>query len=119
MHVGTPRHHTSYFGEHYDASLEQPGWATPGFQPAPSFEWAPAGAIDYSPTPPWMMSQLMQPIRKVDEVEPYSCMPVLAHPGIGLCVCVFVRVFVFVQMRTDARRKHRNACLGSIVHQFY
>lgn len=69
-----------YFGEYYEASSEQPGWSMVGFQPSAGRSWAPAGAIKYSPAP-WLGSQLMQPIRVVEEIEPLSCLRVLAEPG--------------------------------------
>ena len=51
-----------------------------GFQPSASQPWPQAAAVKYSPAP-WMSSQLMQPIRVVEEIEPLSCLRVLAEPG--------------------------------------
>lgn len=53
-----------YTGEHYDARLEQPGWNMPAFDDA---KWAPV--IYRSAPSPNIVSQALQPIRNVEEIQ--------------------------------------------------
>lgn len=64
-----PRSYDStYFGEHYDARHEQPGWDTVGFN-ATWPTWTPVVHTNGGyPTDPHMSSQLMPPIRAVREI---------------------------------------------------
>jgi alpha-L-rhamnosidase len=71
---------STYYGEDYDARLEQPGWATVGFQP--DTDWTAAtvqtrwptddSSRTMPPAAPYMSSQLMQPIRAVREIPAVS-----------------------------------------------
>lgn len=73
---------STYFGEQYNASLEQAGWAAPGFVPPPGApQWAPAALANDPPIPPVMSSQLMPAIERVAVVAPVSVFPVDA-PGL-------------------------------------
>jgi alpha-L-rhamnosidase len=73
---------STYYGEQYNASMEQPGWAAPGFVPPPSAPaWTPAVFTNDPPTPPLMTSQLMPPIERVVTLAPLSVTPVSA-PGL-------------------------------------
>ena len=73
---------STYFGQQYDARLEQPGWAAPGFVPPPSAPvWTPAVYTNDPPTPPVMSSQLMPAIQRVAALAPLSVTPVDA-PGL-------------------------------------
>ena len=57
---------STYFGEMYNASAEQPGWAAPGFvPPAGAPAWTPAALIADPAVPPTMTSQLMPAIERV------------------------------------------------------
>ena len=68
-----------YYGENYNASMEQPGWANPGFVPPPGApSWTPAVLTNDPPTPPLMSSQLMPAIERVAAVSPISVTPVSA-----------------------------------------
>jgi alpha-L-rhamnosidase len=68
---------STYFGENYDATKEQPGWAAPGFvPPAGAPPWAPAMLANDPPTPPRMSSQLMPAIERVAVLAPLSITPV-------------------------------------------
>lgn len=64
---------STYYGEQYNASMEQPGWASPGFVPpsgAPA--WTPAVYTNDPPTPPLMTSQLMPAIERMGTISPLS-----------------------------------------------
>jgi len=72
---------STYFGENYNASMEQPGWAAPGFvPPAGAPAWTPAVLANDPPVPPQMSSQLMPAIERVAELAPVTVTPVDA-PG--------------------------------------
>jgi hypothetical protein len=73
---------STYFGEQYNASMEQPGWAAPGFVPPPTVTspWAPAVYTNDPPTPPTMSSQLMPAIERVALLSPLSITPVTPGP---------------------------------------
>ena len=74
---------STYYGEDYDARLEQPGWATVGFS---SSAWKPAQVQTVWPVddttratpmgPPFMSSQMMQPIKAVRTIKPISMIKV-------------------------------------------
>jgi alpha-L-rhamnosidase len=68
---------STYFGENYDATMEQPGWAAPGFVPPSNAPpWAPAVLANDPPTTPRMSSQLMPAIERVAILAPLSVTPV-------------------------------------------
>lgn len=70
---------STYFGEQYNASMEQPGWAAPGFvPPAAAPAWTPAVFTNDPPIPPTMTSQLMPAIQRVATLSPLSVTPVAA-----------------------------------------
>ncbi len=56
-----------YFGEHYDARREQPGWTTPRFDAS---SWTPA-PVQPSPTA-HVVETTMQPIRITDTLAPVA-----------------------------------------------
>ena len=73
---------STYFGESYNAAMEQPGWAAPGFVPPPGAPaWAPAAATADPVVPPLMTSQLMPAIERVAALRAVSVAPVAA-PGL-------------------------------------
>lgn len=69
---------SNYYGESYDARLEQEGWNAPGFRPGAA--WSAATVIHY-PRAPFMSSQLMPPIRAVRELKPIAIIPVNNNDG--------------------------------------
>tara|TARA_B110000208_G_scaffold187009_1_gene244420 strand:- start:1256 stop:4174 length:2919 start_codon:yes stop_codon:yes gene_type:complete len=77
------RWESTYFGEVYDANLEQPGWAESDFHPAAAFTWASASAAPAQQRKKaFLSSQLQQPIRAVRrDMEAISLRRVLAEPG--------------------------------------
>jgi alpha-L-rhamnosidase len=56
-----------YTAEHYDARLEQKGWDSPGFSDA---AWEPATVV--APPSENIVSQVIQPIRQVEEIPAKS-----------------------------------------------
>lgn len=56
-----------YTAEHHDARLDQPGWNTPGFNDS---KWA--GVLAVKAPSENIVSQVMHPIRFVEEIEPAS-----------------------------------------------
>jgi len=73
---------STYYGEQHNASMEQPGWAAPGFVPPPSAPaWTPAVYTNDPSLPPLMSSQLMPAIQRVATLAPLSVTPVDA-PGL-------------------------------------
>lgn len=56
-----------YTAEHHDARLDQPGWNTPGFNDS---KWA--GVLAVKAPSQNIVSQVMHPIRFVEEIEPAS-----------------------------------------------
>jgi alpha-L-rhamnosidase len=73
---------STYYGEQYNASMEQPGWSTFGFVPPSSAPlWTPAVIINDPPIPPTLSSQLMPPIQRVNFLTPVSITAVDA-PGL-------------------------------------
>ena len=73
---------STYYGEQYNASMEQPGWAAPGFVPPPGAPaWRPAVFTNDPPTPPLMTAQVMPAIERVATLAPLSVTPVDA-PGL-------------------------------------
>lgn len=73
---------STYYGEQYNASMEQKGWSENGFVPpvgAPI--WTPAVIINDPPIPPTLSSQLMPAIQRVAYLTPVSITPVDA-PGL-------------------------------------
>lgn len=56
-----------YTGEHYDARLEQPGWAKPDFNDT---KWR--GVINRQAPAQNIVAQATQPIRNVEKIEPVS-----------------------------------------------
>ena len=73
---------STYFGEQYNASMEQPGWAAPGFVPPPGAPaWRPAVLANDPPVAPQMSSQLMPAIERVEELGALSITAVDA-PGV-------------------------------------
>lgn len=63
---------STYYGESFDARLEQPGWSTVGFKPAEGKSWKQA-ILTYGMVQarkPYMTSQLMPPIQVVREWQP-------------------------------------------------
>lgn len=72
---------STYFGEQYNASMTQPGWAAPGFTPSPGAPpWLPAALINDPVVPPALTSQLMPAIERVATLAPVAIIPVAA-PG--------------------------------------
>jgi alpha-L-rhamnosidase len=73
---------STYYGEAYDARLEEAGWANHSFVPKDPSNWLDATVqvawpVDdttrvLAPGPPWMSSQLMQPIKAVRTIAPVS-----------------------------------------------
>jgi alpha-L-rhamnosidase len=71
---------STYYGEDYDARLEQPGWTTVDFKPTSKWtaatiqtQWPVDDVTRVTPmSQPHMSSQLMQPIRAVRELAPVS-----------------------------------------------
>ena len=73
---------SNYYGEQYNASMYQPGWAAPGFvPPAGAPPWTPAVYTNDPAIPPTMSSQLMPPIMRVAAIRPLSVTPV-DSPGL-------------------------------------
>ena len=63
-----------YYGEDYDARLEQAGWSTPGFDAA---TWRKA---DIAPTPPSVLkAQISPPIRRIQTLKAKTVMAVGDH----------------------------------------
>ena len=58
---------STYYGETYEAALEQPGWATANFTPPPTTRWHPAAAAPGAGGV-FMASQLMPAIKRVHEI---------------------------------------------------
>ena len=97
---------STYYGEDYDARLEQDGWSRPGFNQS----WTAAQVQtvwptddttrDTPPGPPWMSSQLMQPIKAVRTMAPVSMAKVAMPAGGVTYVYDFAREFAgVVQLR--------------------
>lgn len=66
---GPIRYNHLFNGEHYDARLEQTGWAEPGFVPSHGV-WREAVTLE--PPKGKLVSQLLEPIQAVDELIPQS-----------------------------------------------
>ena len=73
---------STYYGEQYNASMEQEGWNQNGFIPSPDAPaWTPAVLANDPLIPPIMSSQLMPAIERVATLSPVSITPVDA-PGL-------------------------------------
>ena len=81
---GPITHNDLYGGETYDARLEKPGWATPGYDDG---DWAPA-TIKQNPGGK-LESQLMPPIEVIETIRPRT----FTSPQPGVHVFDFGQLF--------------------------
>jgi alpha-L-rhamnosidase len=81
---GPVRANNEYDGEEYDARMEQPGWARPGFDDA---RWQKARRVD--PPGGALEAQLIEPIRVTETLKPVA----VTNPKPGIYVVDFGQAF--------------------------
>lgn len=80
---GPIRSDSTYYGETYDARLETPGWAQPGFSPLPGRPWRSASVV--RGVVAQLNSQGMPPIKHVRTLRAVSVHKVPLKPSNATC----------------------------------